>query len=224
MVGVKRIFRVLMPGLQLAEQASAQAVVALDLPAEIALGDLVLTVRYLDEGDGERILDFARNLSAHDMLFLRRDITRKDQVDVWLGEIQAGHTVTVAAFRGDELVGYASVSSEGLSWTRHVRELRVAVAASMRRLKLGQLLTQQAFVIAREQGCLKMIAQMTVDQAAAISVFKRMGFEPEALLRRQVMDRDGRLHDLQIMSLDVRAFDAKLMMFQTDAEFQIQRF
>lgn len=224
MVGVRQLVRVLMPGLQLAEQASAQAVEALELPAEIALQDVVLTARYLDQGDGDRILEFARNLSAHDMLFLRRDITRQDQVDAWLAEIQTGQTVTVAAFRGEELVGYASVSSEGLSWTRHVRELRVAVAASVRRLKLGQLLTQQAFVIAREQGALKMIAQMTVDQTGAIAVFRRMGFEPEGLLRRQVMDRDGSLHDLQIMSLDVQAFDAKLLMLQTDAEFRMQRF
>jgi L-amino acid N-acyltransferase YncA len=155
------------------------------------------------------------------MLFLRRDITREDQVELWLNDVRTGLTTSVAAIYNDELVGYASVASDGLTWTRHVRELRVAVGESMRRLRLGRLLMQQAFAIAREQGALKMIAQMTVDQEAAISVFKKMGFEPEALLRRQVMDRDGTLHDLQIMSLDVEAFRARLDMLMADAETRL---
>jgi hypothetical protein len=43
-----------------------------------------------------------------------------------------------------------------------------------------------------------------------MSVFSSMGFDPEARLSNHVMDRDGALHDLQLMSLDVDAFQAKL--------------
>ena len=51
---------------------------------------------------------------------------------------------------------------------------------------------------------------MTVDQQGAISVFRKLGFEPEARLKGQVIDREGHLHDLQIMSLDVDAFASRL--------------
>lgn len=51
---------------------------------------------------------------------------------------------------------------------------------------------------------------MTTDQEAAIKVFKEMGFEPEARMRNQVIDRDGTLHDLLVMGLDVDAFQGKL--------------
>ena len=210
MNGLRRIGRLLMPGWALAEQAEAQARQPLSLPTEITLADITLTLRYLEQTDGSRILTFARALSAHDMLFLRRDITREDQVEAWLEDAAHGLTTTVLALHDDEIVGYATVSSDGLSWTRHVRELRVSVAESMRQKRLGRLLIQQAFAIARAEGAIKMIAQMTVDQVAAIAVFKQMGFAPEARLRSQVIDRDGSLHDLQIMSLDVAAFRAKL--------------
>ena len=48
-----------------------------------------------------------------------------------------------------------------------------------------------------------------------------MGFQREARLRNQVMDRDGALHDLQIMSLDVDEFQAKIdvMLLSAQNEF-----
>ncbi len=192
------------------EQAQAQPSAPLSYPAEITLDGVPILLRGLQPGDEAAVLGFARALPAHDLLFLRRDITRRDQVDALVQASAAGQAVTLLAFRGDEVVGYVNVGSDGLTWTRHVRELRVIVAASMRGHHLGRLLTEQAFAIAREQGAKKMIAQMTVDQETAIAAFRRLGFVPEARLHNQVIDRDGQLHDLQIMSLDVDAFQARL--------------
>jgi L-amino acid N-acyltransferase YncA len=193
-----------------AEQAAAQPSEPISLPATVPLEGVTLRLRYLEAGDGPGLIDFARRLSPHDLLFLRRDITRQEQVDQWLHESAAGLTTTIIALDGDKIVGYAAVTSDGLAWTRHVLELDVMVAESMRGKHLGRLLTEQAFAVAQERGANKMVARMTVDQHAANNVFRRMGFEPEARLKRQVMDRDGQLHDLQIMALDVGAFRAKL--------------
>lgn len=192
------------------EQAQAQPSAPLGYPAEIQLDDVSVVLRPIQPGDEAAVIAFARALPAHDLLFLRRDITRRDQVDALVQASASGQATTLLAFRGEEVVGYATVASEGITWTRHIRELRVLVAASMRGKHLGRLLTEQAFAIAREQGAKKMIAQMTVDQDAAIGTFRRLGFTPEARLRNQVIDRDGQLHDLQIMSLDVDAFQARL--------------
>jgi L-amino acid N-acyltransferase YncA len=160
-------------------------------------------------------------LPPYDLLFLRRDITDPTQVETWLDEAQRGQVTTVLALEGSKVVGYATVASDGLAWTRHVRELRVMVAESMRGKHLGRLLIEQAFAIAREQGARKMVAQMTVDQEAALSVFRTLGFEPEARLANQVMDREGGLHDLQIMSLDIADFEDKLTSMQLRAEAQL---
>jgi len=189
------------------------------LPAQVTISGTALTLRLMTAGDGPRVLDFASTLPSHDLLFLRRDITRPDQVDVWLDEVAKGMTTTVLALAEDEVVGYASVVADGLAWTRHVRELRVMVAPSMRRAHLGRLLTVQAFAIAKQQGAKKMVAQMTADQTAAIEVFRSLGFEPEARLHRQVIDRDGQLHDLQVMGLDVEAFDLAIETATATADY-----
>ncbi len=198
------------PGWRVAEQAEAQPRAPLTYPARVSLADTVVELRLLEEGDRDAILAFSRQLPPHDLLFLRRDITQPDQVDAWLHEVAAGLTTTVLALHDSHIVGYATVTSDGLDWTRHVRELRVLVGPAMRGKNLGRLLTEQAFAIAKQQGVRKMIAQMTTDQKAAIKVFKEMGFEPEARMRNQVIDRDGQLHDLLIMGLDVEAFQSKL--------------
>jgi L-amino acid N-acyltransferase YncA len=179
-------------------------------PTLVTLADTQITLRYLEDGDRQAILDFARSLPPHDLLFLRRDITQPDQVDLWLRDNAEGRSTTVIALVDDRIVGYATVASDGLTWTRHVRELRVMVGPQMRGMRLGRLLTEQAFAIARQQGVKKMIAQMTPDQTAAVKVFREMGFEPEARMRHQVIDRDDVLHDLLIMGLDVDAFQGKL--------------
>jgi L-amino acid N-acyltransferase YncA len=198
------------PGLRVAEQAEAQSREPLAYPAQVMLGDTPVVLRYLEAGDRQAVLDFARGLPPHDLLFLRRDITQPEWVDLWLRDNEEGLSTTVVAVQDDAIVGYATVASDGLTWTRHVRELLVMVDASMRGKSLGRLLTEQAFAIARHQGVKKMIAQMTTDQTAAAKVFREMGFETEAHLRNQVIDRDGVLHDLLIMGLDVDAFQTRL--------------
>jgi L-amino acid N-acyltransferase YncA len=209
------------PNWRIAQQASAQPEEALALPLDITLDGETVTLRYLEPRDGPAILEFARSLPPYDLLFLRRDITDQDQVNSWLQEAARGQVTTVLALIGSRIVGYATVASDGLAWTRHVRELRVMVAESMRGKSLGRLLIEQAFAIAREQGARKMVAQMTVDQEAAIRVFSTLGFAAEARLTNQVMDRDGGLHDLQIMSLDIADFEDKLTAMQMRAEAQL---
>jgi len=75
---------------------------------------------------------------------------------------------------------------------------------------LGRLLVQQCFAPALELGLDKLVAQMTVDQVAAIAVFEELGFRAEALLRDHVKDRDGQLHDLALLSHDVAAVQSRL--------------
>jgi RimJ/RimL family protein N-acetyltransferase len=184
----------------------------------MTVGEAQVTLRRLERADRDAILEFARALAPHDLLFLRRDITQPDQIDAWMEDIEDGYATSVGAFDSAGLAGYSTVNRDRMTWTAHVAESRVLVAERARGQGLGRLLTEQGFAIAREMGIRKMVAQMTTDQLAAIAVFRRMGFEPEAVLRNQVLDRDGTLHDLKIMSLDVDAFRAKVNLARASVE------
>jgi L-amino acid N-acyltransferase YncA len=179
-------------------------------PRDVQLPDGPITLRYMTPDDRDAALAFARALPPHDLLFLRRDLTRPDIIDLWLNGIARERIVSILAERKGTVAGYATVDRGELSWSPHVAELRVMVAPTLRRHRLGQLLTREAFRIALELGVEKMTAQMTTDQAGAIAVFEGMGFRTEALLRDHVKDREGRKHDLLIMAHDVDAFMAQM--------------
>jgi len=177
-------------------------------PQTVEVGGRTYMLRLMNPADGGRILAFARSLPVHDLLFLRRDITRPEEVELWMDEIERGNTQTILALLGDELVGYSSVARNTLNWMRHVAELRVLVAEAHRRGGLGRVLTTAAFRLAVDMGVEKMLAQMTVDQEGAIGVFYRLGFEEEARLRAHVKDRDGKTYDIVLLSQDVSEYQA----------------
>lgn len=179
-------------------------------PREVDLKGTRVTLRQMSGSDGSVALAFARALPAHDLLFLRRDITTPEAIDVWVSGIARGRITSVLAESGGQVQGYATVDRGELSWSPHVAELRVLVSAEMRGKGLGRVLTQEAFAIALGLGIEKIVAQMTVDQKGAIAVFEGMGFRPEALLRDQVKDREGRKHDLLILAHEVAKFHAQL--------------
>ena len=179
-------------------------------PREVRLKDDRISLRYMIPGDRGMMLAFAQGLPAHDLLFLRRYITRPEVVDLWLEDIKRERIMTILAEREGLLVGYATVDRGDVSWSPHVAELRVMVAPSMRRRGLGRVLTLEAFQIALDLGVEKMVAQMTADQDGAIAVFETLGFRTEALLRDHVKDREGRKLDLMIMAHDVARFLAQM--------------
>lgn len=180
------------------------------LVEETAGGSVVL--RLMVPADREAVHAFALELPSHDLMFLRRDITQIEQIDAWLAEIQTGDITTVLAERDGVLLGYSSVERSPWSWSRHVAELRVVVAADARGGGLGRLLTREAFRVAFHIGVEKMTAQMTTDQRGALNVFQRLGFENEALLRGQVKDRDGQKYDLILLRREVSDFEGSVLL------------
>ena len=162
-----------------------------------------IELRIASPDDRDAILNFARSLPEADLLFLRVDITRPEAVDNWLANVAEGTTVSIIAYDGDAMAGYATVDRTPARWTRRVGELRLTVGQDYRGQGLGRQLSAKIFDIARSLGLKKLVANMTPDQRGAQAAFRRLGFIPEALLTDYVEDRDGGLHDLVMMSFDV---------------------
>lgn len=174
-----------------------------DFPKTLRLKDGAVLLRLMTVADGPALLRFAGGLPEHDLLFLRRDITKQDGIDAWLADIARGRLTSVLALDGDEVLGYATVRGTELDWSRHVAEVRVLVSPRGRGRDLGRLLVKTAFAVALEQGVEKLFARMTLDQMGARTLFEELGFRPEALLKDEVKDRNGKKHDLLILSHDI---------------------
>jgi RimJ/RimL family protein N-acetyltransferase len=173
-------------------------------PREIGVGGKrTATLRLMGKSDRDRVVDFARSLPPDDLLFLRKDITAPQIVDQWLRDIEAGRTFTVLAEGEGELVGYGSLLRDESIWARHMGEIRVLVKPDYRGVGLGHRLAFDVFAIAKDLGLERITARMTPEQTRIRVILERLGFTVDAVLRGFVRDREGKAHDLVVMSSDI---------------------
>ena len=160
-------------------------------------------LRLMTASDELAVLAFAQGLPTHDLLFLPRDITQPKVITAWVRAIDSGSMTTLLAWEGKHVVGCAAIFRDPHSWSPHVGELRVVTTQAVRGKGVGRALIQHCFALMLQNGMEKILAHMTIDQQGAIAVFESLGFRSEGLLREHVQDRDGKRHDLVILSHDV---------------------
>ncbi len=182
-------------------------------PRSVDLDGASVDLQLMTAADEQDVLAFAHALPPHDLLFLRRDITRPKVISAWIRQIEESSITSLLARREGQVVGCTAVVRDELSWSPHVGELRVLVAPGGRAKGLGRVLIQESFLIALGQGLEKLVAYMTVDQQGAIAVFESLGFRAEALLRDHVRDTEGVKHDLAILGHDVEQFQAQMQAY-----------
>jgi RimJ/RimL family protein N-acetyltransferase len=166
--------------------------------------------RHMAGADEAAVLEFARNLPAHDLLFLPRNISEPKVLQAWIKEIERGAIVSLLAVKDGKVVGCGTVVRDPHSWSPHVGEIRNVVSQSVRGLGVGRALTQETFALALGLGLEKLVVQMTVDQVSGIALFEGLGFRGEALLREHVRDRDGTKHDIVVLGHNVAQVRAQL--------------
>jgi N-acetylglutamate synthase-like GNAT family acetyltransferase len=179
-------------------------------PRSVNLDAGAIEFRHMAQADEASVLEFARGLPSHDLLFLPRNISEPKVLSAWIKEIERGAIVSLLAVKGGKVVGCGTVVRDPLSWSPHVGEIRNVVSPQVRGLGVGRALSQETVALALEMGLEKLIVQMTVDQVSAIALFGGMGFRGEALLREHVRDLDGNKHDIVVLGHNVAQVQAQL--------------
>ncbi|MGR8946925.1 MAG: N-acetyltransferase family protein [Gammaproteobacteria bacterium] len=183
-------------------------------PLEVDLKGRKYFIRQMESTDGDAIKKFASTIPAHDLMYMRRDISRDAGVKRWMHGIEEGRIHSLIALNADgDMVGYSTIHQDDLEWTRHVADLRVAISTTERGSGLGRLLIREAFNVALSLDVMRVTAHMTTDQIASRNLFQELGFQNEALLKDHVRDRDNQAHDLLIMACNVDTFLATRQAF-----------
>jgi L-amino acid N-acyltransferase YncA len=182
-------------------------------PRIVACGDAEVEIARMTGADRAALVDFVATLPPHDLLFVPRDLGHPKVVDAWMRSLEAGELASLVARHRASMVGCTAIFIDELSSSKHVGELRVLVAGDWRGRGLGRALIQECFAQALELGLKKLVAQMTVEQRAAIAVFEELGFRAEALLAGHVADRDGKLHDLVLLGHNVDAVRSRMQAY-----------
>jgi RimJ/RimL family protein N-acetyltransferase len=164
----------------------------------------------MTRADEAAVLDFAKALLTHDLLFLPRNISQPKVLSAWVNEIERGDIVSLLALKDSAVVGCGTLVRDQHSWSPHVGEIRMVVSLDVRGKGVGRALSQETFALALGAGLDKLTVQMTVDQRAAIALFESLGFKAEALLRDHVRDADGQTHDIVVLGHKVAQVRARM--------------
>jgi RimJ/RimL family protein N-acetyltransferase len=169
--------------------------------------------RLMSRADEGAVLEFAKKLPTHDLLFLPRNISEPKVLSAWINEIERGAITSLLAVKEGRVVGCGTLVRDPHSWSPHVGELRMVVSTDVRGQGVGRALSQETFLLALGAGLEKLSVQMTVDQRAAIALFESLGFKAEALLRDHVRDVDSKKHDIVVLGHNIAQFAAQLEAF-----------
>jgi RimJ/RimL family protein N-acetyltransferase len=159
-----------------------------------------VTLAPVTRNDVEKCQAFFSELSPHDRLYLRFDMTRPEVVRRLIEHAESSDTVRLLASAGADVVGYGVLEVSGLSWHRHVGEIRVIVHEEYRRRHLGARIVGYLFKEAKERELEKVIIKMAAPQIAARKIADRLGFAVDAVLPNHIKDADGELQSLVVMS------------------------
>ena len=166
--------------------------IARHYPRQVELADgASVELELMGSRDIDDMLAFARTLPPNDLMFLRINITDRLIVEHWVESIEGGRTITVLARQDGNVLGESTLLHNEANWTRHLGEIRIQISPAARRRGLARVLAREIDTIARQLGLQLLTARMTLDQSAAQAVFRRLGFQREAVLWDYAITPDG---------------------------------
>lgn len=154
-------------------------------------------VRELSPSDVQALHEFFAEVPAEDRTFFKEDVTDPAVAERWAHDERC---VRRLALDDDgHIVAFGGLLP-GVEGSSHVAEIVIVVAGRARRLGLGRSLSRRMLLDALEHDFKKVIVETAADNTAAVQMFQKLGFEPEALLRDHLYGRDGEIHDIIILA------------------------
>jgi RimJ/RimL family protein N-acetyltransferase len=191
-------------------------------PKTITLVDgTSVSLRYFKEGDAEDLLKFYRGLPDEDRMFLKDDVTNRDIFNIFMDKIHTGRSVMILAFHDKKIVAEATLHMNFFGWTRHVAELRAVILREYSGKGLTRALIREQVGVAITKNLDKIVFRILENQKDSRKALEEVGFEQEAVLRRQAMDLQGNKHNVVIMSNYVSELWRQFEDMITDSEFEV---
>lgn len=155
---------------------------------------MTVAVRRLEADDWPAWLRFVADIPKGEERFFKDDLTDRSDFERWVQSPCRSVAVEDGAVAG-------SISAlPGRGWSAHVAELRLVVGGSFRGRGLGRTLAHRGLTTALELGCTHVFVEVVAEQEGLISMFRSLGFRPEAILEDFVRDGAGVGHDLMLLT------------------------
>ncbi len=163
-----------------------------------------IEIRPIEETDADKMFRFFDGLPEGDRLYLKFDVTDPALVKLRLETDVNENLYRIVAIHEDRIIGDGVLEWPSHGWLSHVGEIRAITSRDFRRNGLATILFRELFIYAVKEGLSKLETRMMPDQIAIIKCVEKLGFEKEGILPEFAMDLHRKLHDLVIMSVNLK--------------------
>jgi L-amino acid N-acyltransferase YncA len=169
-------------------------------PKEIVLKDRTeVIIRPLEEKDEPALSQFYHLISEDDRWYMRFEVMDPAVLRSWV-EGREGVFSIVAELGGD-VIAHARLHTHKYGCYHHQGRLRIIVLPEFRHKRLGSWMLLDLIHLAMEKALRELRADFVVGvEDGAIETAYKLDFFKKALLEDFVIDRQGQLHDLLIMT------------------------
>lgn len=169
-------------------------------PKEIVLKDgTEVLIRPLTSEDELPLRRFYSGIAEEDRWYMRFDVMDPAVIHSWVEDQQ--EVFSMLALCAGDIVAHTRLHTHRYGCYHHQGRLRIIVNPGYRHKRLGSWMLLDLIHLAMEKGLREVRADFVVgiEQAAIESAYK-LDFFKKALLEEFVIDPQGQLHDLLIMT------------------------
>lgn len=171
-------------------------------------------LRRITPQDVDVVTRFLQDLPEGDLTFFKEPVDT-ETVAQWCADERVPRWIVVGPDGAPQaMLGIVP----GALWSSHVGELRIVVGDGYRRRGLGRRLARFGLAEALRLELRKIIVEVAADKEGDIAMFTAIGFDPEALLKDHICDREGNLRDLVVLMHEVGSRSASMDVLGLDSE------
>ncbi len=166
-------------------------------------GGLQVTVRPMTAGDRDALVAFFQRIPNEDLRFLKENVKNPAVIDGWIEHLDYDRVLPLVAEVDGRIIADASLHRRKEGWRRHLGSLRIVVDPEFRERGLASRLIDELVDIATNEGLDRLFVEIPTDAEAALEVFEERGFRKVAVFEQNIIDLDGKYHDLAVLHLDL---------------------
>jgi L-amino acid N-acyltransferase YncA len=169
-------------------------------PKEVVLKNCTeVSIRPLAEKDEQALRDFYSQVSEEDRWYMRLDVMDPAVINGWIEGKDDVHSIIAEC--GTQIIAHARLHTHRFGCYQHQGRMRIIVLPEFRQKRLGSWMLLDMIHLAMEKGLRELRADFVVGvEDAAIETAYKLDFFKKAVLDDFVMDPQGQLHNLLIMT------------------------
>lgn len=177
-------------------------------PKEISFRDgSAVTVRPLEPGDADSLLDFFLSLPEEDRFFLKDDVTSPAVIREWTQHLNFDRALPLVALDNGRIVAEGVLVRRRGNARSHIAEMRITVTPDFRNRGLGSAMMRELCDIAAGAELDAVLLEVVEDcESAAVEAAGAIGFVHLGRIEGGAHDQQGHLHDIVLLAMPLHKY------------------